>query len=261
MGLFKALSGIGKTLFGAGGGGGVADSLSGLATGIGNMFSSFSSGNAAAGGGIASGVAGAAGNVVDKATKAATTARDTIKLKKEISEMLNPVGAARKKGIADRAYQDALYPGTSQWSRIGSNVGGISGAAMAADASVQSSRVGARAPNREQDRQDKLFKQNYDKLGAEVKQIIENTKNMAERTKSEIWVAKFAAMRELVAALPYDTVQFAALAKSEWLFELMKRLESASKGADIQSIMQEGVKGSQGIKGKGGFSVTHRRNR
>ena len=132
-----------------------------------------------------------------------SNAKQFYQLKDDIKRLKSPVQYAKRQGVADRAYQEGLYPETNAWERLG--VGGIQGsissASICAAASEYSARTSAGPQHRQQDREDIKLDSVLQQLSSQAQKAYAEIANLNARTDSELIRAKYAKCREYLNAL------------------------------------------------------------
>lgn len=198
---------------------GIGAKLGALATGgldvaskLGGIFSDFNSSSSESKISTPDGskIGSVAGSIYNDSVKAAENVRKGLEIKNEISRMSNPVRFAKTQGSAERAYDEARFPGTNPWERIGSPgiQGAMGSAAISGSAAERSARVSTSPAHREQSRRDAAFKKNLKLLDAQTQDLVKSAALKAEQIGSEKWRAINAEMREFVASLPSNWTQF-----------------------------------------------------
>ena len=119
-------------------------------------------------------VLGKGGKLFGSATKAFTAYVQIEQALQQLDRLKNPQEYARLQGLMERAYQEALYPDTNDWERLGVTpvMAGLSGAGMASLAQLGSARIGADPQHRQQDREDKKLKKLLKKLDRENQMLL-----------------------------------------------------------------------------------------
>lgn len=220
MGLF---SGIKKVASGIGGffGSKAVSGLTGAANAVGGLLNPTQQQQGQGNVSSPNGISGQFNDIYDKATKAAENTRKALELKDEISRMADPVGYAAKQGRADRAFHEAKYPGVNAWERVGApGIQGTLGAAsVSGSASTRFAGISTQPAHREQERRDRMERQNLALLDAQTQKMYKEmsllmNQSTTERfkSKSEARRAEFAEVREQFQSMPQNPISLGSKA-------------------------------------------------
>ena len=159
----------------------------------------------------------------------------------DIWRMADPESFARRQGEADFAYQDSMFPGTNTWERLGSSgiQGSLETASMSGSASSRSAGIATSPAHREQERKDKAFSRNMEKLDADTQRTINEYRKLAEETKSEIWRAKYAAVREMVESWPGNPTRGLVYSMRGWIDATALAIERLRPLESIEQIYDQ----------------------